>query len=221
MIEVSDLVKSYSVGGQVFKAVDGVSVTIHKGEMVSIVGHSGSGKTTLLSLLGGLTKPDSGNIIIDKNNILQMTDDTLSEFRNIKIGFIYQFASLVPTLTAAQNIVLPALFSAERKINGKSAEDLLRIVGLQDKADAYPSQLSGGQQRRIAIARAFANSPELVLADEPTGDLDEETEAEMIEFFSSINREKGVTFVVVTHNSELARRFGRQLRMQNGMLLNL
>ncbi len=221
MIEAGNLQKSYLIDGQAFKAVDGVSLKVGKAEMVSIVGHSGSGKTTLLSLLGGLTRPDSGSIVIDGIDILAMTDNALSEFRNRKISFIYQFSSLIPTLTVTQNVILPTVFSSERKDYIKYAKELLEIVGLQNKANAYPSQLSGGQQRRVAIARAFVNNPELVLADEPTGDLDEETEAEMIRFFNTINREKRVTFIVVTHNSELAAKIGRRLRMQNGTLLEV
>jgi len=218
MIEVKELIKSYSIDGQIFKAVDCVSFTIIKGDMVSIVGHSGSGKTTLLSLLGGLTKPDSGSIVIGSENILSMTDNTLSEFRNRKISFIYQFSSLIPTLTVLENVVLPTVFRSRQRKVANQALELLSIVGLQNKINAYPSQLSGGQQRRVAIARAFVNDPELILADEPTGDLDEETEAEMMQFFSSMNREKGLTFLVVTHSTELAKKLGRQLRMQNGVL---
>ena len=218
MIEVKELIKSYSIDGQIFKAIDRVSLTITKGDMVSIVGHSGSGKTTLLSLLGGLTKPDSGSIVIDSKNTLSMSDDTLSEFRNRKISFIYQFSSLIPTLTVVDNVILPTIFGPQRHTDISYALELLGIVGLQNKINAYPSQLSGGQQRRVAIARAFVNNPELILADEPTGDLDEETEAEMMQFFSSMNRDRGLTFLVVTHNTELAKKIGRQLRMQNGVL---
>lgn len=217
MIEVKDLIKSYSIDGQTFKAVDNVSLVIGKGDMTSIVGHSGSGKTTLLSLMGGLTKPDSGSIVIDKVNILSMTDDDLSGFRNRKISFIYQFSSLIPTLTVLENVILPTVFGAQQDA-AAYARELLGIVGLENKMTVYPSQLSGGQQRRVAIARAFVNTPELVLADEPTGDLDEETEEEMIRFFSSMNRDRGVTFLVVTHSTELAKRLGRQFKMHNGRI---
>jgi ABC-type lipoprotein export system ATPase subunit len=221
MIKVKDLTKGYSIDGQTFKAVDNVSLAIGKGDMTSIVGHSGSGKTTLLSLIGGLTKPDAGNIVIDNENILSMTDDDLSEFRNRKISFIYQFSSLIPTLTVLENVILPAVFGTQQLDIVAYARELLGIVGLENKMKVYPSQLSGGQQRRVAIARAFVNVPELVLADEPTGDLDEETEEEMIQFFSSMNRDKGVTFLVVTHNTELARRLGRQYKMYNGVIAEI
>jgi putative ABC transport system ATP-binding protein/lipoprotein-releasing system ATP-binding protein len=218
MIEAKELIKNYSIDGQIFKAVDRVSFTVSKGDMVSIVGHSGSGKTTLLSLLGGLTKPDSGSIVIDGENILSLHDNALSEFRNSKISFIYQFSSLMPTLTALENVILPTVFGSQQHSAINYALELLSVVGLQNKINAYPSQLSGGQQRRVAIARAFINDPTLILADEPTGDLDEETEAEMMQFFSSMNRDRGMTFLVVTHNTELAKKIGRQMRMQNGVL---
>jgi putative ABC transport system ATP-binding protein/lipoprotein-releasing system ATP-binding protein len=218
MIEAKELIKNYSIDGQIFKAVDHVSFTVNKGDMVSIVGHSGSGKTTLLSLLGGLTKPDAGSIVIDGENILSMHDNALSEFRNRKISFIYQFSSLMPTLTALENVILPTMFGSQQHNVINYALELLSVVGLQNKINAYPSQLSGGQQRRVAIARAFINNPALILADEPTGDLDEETEADMMQFFSSMNRDKGMTFIVVTHSTELAKKIGRQMRMQNGVL---
>jgi len=217
MIEVKNLIKSYRIDGQTFKAVDDVSLSVRKGDMTSIVGHSGSGKTTLLSLMGGLTKPNSGGITIDNEDILSMTDTALSEFRNRKISFIYQFGSLIPTLTVLENVLLPTVFGKHQDVV-KYAHELLEIVGLESKIKAYPSQLSGGQQRRVAIARAFVSSPGLVLADEPTGDLDEETEAEVIRFFSSMNQQKGITFLVVTHSTELARKLGRQFKMHNGSI---
>jgi ABC-type lipoprotein export system ATPase subunit len=221
MIEIRDIIKSYAIDGQTFKAVDKVSLEVAKGEMTSIVGHSGSGKTTLLSLIGGLTKPDSGSIIIGKENILSMTDDDLSEFRNRKISFIYQFSSLIPTLTVLENVILPTVFGTGQPDAIAFARELLGIVGLENKMNVHPSQLSGGQQRRVAIARAFVNRPELVLADEPTGDLDEETEEDMIQFFTSMNRDKGVTFLVVTHNTDLAKRLGRQFKMHNGRIVEI
>jgi putative ABC transport system ATP-binding protein/lipoprotein-releasing system ATP-binding protein len=218
MIKVNDLIKSYSIDGQKFWAVDNVSLAIGKGDMTSIVGHSGSGKTTLLSLIGGLTKPDSGSIVVDKENLLAMSDNELSTFRNRKISFIYQFSSLIPTLTVLENVILPTVFGKQQPDGVAYARELLAIVGLENKMKVYPSQLSGGQQRRVAIARAFINAPELVLADEPTGDLDEETEEEMIGLFSSMNKNKGVTFLVVTHSTELAKRLGRHFKMHNGRI---
>lgn len=218
MIEVINLTKTYSIDGHMMKVVDDVSFVINKGDMASIVGHSGSGKTTLLSLIGGLTRPDSGSIIINGTDIWKLSDDAISELRNRRIGFIYQFSSLVPTLTALENILLPTVFGTHDNRVEEYALSLLDTVGLKDKINAYPSQLSGGQQRRIAIARAFINRPEIILADEPTGDLDEETEVEMMHFFRRMNRENHITFIMVTHNNDLALQTDRRLRMVSGSI---
>jgi len=222
MIAVRNLVKSYIVDGRPFMAVDNANFECKKGDYTSIMGHSGSGKSTLLSLIGGLTRPDSGDIVIDKTNILSLDDDALSEFRSRKLNFIFQFSSLIPTLTALENVMLPVSLSAVRDRSKeavkKEAVGLLDMVGLADKVNAYPAQLSGGQQRRVAIVRSFINNPDIILADEPTGDLDEETEAEMIKIFKRMNREKGITFIVVTHSSAIANEARRVLRMHNGRL---
>ncbi len=222
MIDVRNVTKRYFIGSDEIRAVDDVSFNVKKGEFVSIIGHSGSGKTTLLSLIGGLTRPDSGSIIINGVDILSLSDDELSEYRNQKVSFVYQFSSLIPTLTSLENVILPTIFSKEKKADITSkANELLGLVGLGDKINAYPAQLSGGQQRRVAIARAFINEPELVLADEPTGDLDEETEKEVMALFERFNKEKGITFVLVTHNRELARNASRRFQMGAGKLNEL
>jgi putative ABC transport system ATP-binding protein/lipoprotein-releasing system ATP-binding protein len=222
MIAVRDLVKSYVVDGRPLRAVDNVTFECARGEYISIMGHSGSGKSTLLSLIGGLTRPDSGDIDIEGTSILSLDDNALSKFRNRKLNYIFQFASLIPTLTALENVMLPVSLGAVRDRPKadvkKEAVGLLDMVGLADKVNAYPSQLSGGQQRRVAIARSFINDPEIVLADEPTGDLDEETEAEMMKIFKRMNREKGITFIVVTHSSAFAGEARRVLKMHNGRL---
>lgn len=218
MIEVSDIVKNYMIDGLAMKAVDHASFTARQGEIVSIIGHSGSGKTTLLSLIGGLTKPDSGTVRIEGTDIWSLDDDSLSHFRNRTMSFIYQFASLIPTLTALENILLPTAFGDFPGNISAYAEELLERVGLKEKIKAYPSHLSGGQQRRIAIARAFINRPSIVLADEPTGDLDEETEQDIIRLFQEMNNTSKTTFIIVTHNREIAAQAARQLRMSNGIL---
>ena len=221
MIDVRNITKNYTIDSQTLKAVDGVSFSIKKGEVVSIIGHSGSGKTTLLSLIGGLTRPDSGEVLIGDTNIWSMGDNNLSEFRNRKMSFIYQFASLIPTLTSLENIMLPTAFGHYGVDTEEYAMELLGLVGLRDKTNSYPAHLSGGQQRRVAIARAFINRPEIVLADEPTGDLDEDSEEEIIRLFNKMNVEQQVTFIIVTHNKEIAAKTQRQLKMSNGVVTEL
>ncbi len=218
-IEVSGLTKIYAVGGQDIPAVTDVSLRIEKGEFVSIVGHSGSGKTTLISIVGGIMKPTSGKVLYNGQDICSLDDNDLSAYRNENIGFMFQFASLLPMLTSTENVLLPGLFSQRKDLNAvKKAEEYLNLVGIGDKASSYPSQLSGGQQRRVAIARALMYNPPIILADEPTGDLDEETEADIMELFRKLNREQITTFIFITHNSELAGMASRQLRMTRGIL---
>jgi len=219
MIEIENLIKTYRTGQDVINAVDGVNMNIEAGDFASIMGHSGSGKSTLLSLIGGLTKPDSGKVQVGKADIWSISDDSLSALRNDRIGFIYQFSSLMPTLNVIENILLPAVFSRKRKEDKLIyAKELLQMFGIADKEKAYPSELSGGQQRRVAIARAFINRPKLILADEPTGDLDEETESEVMRLFQQINKEEGTTLVIVTHSSDIAGLAGKKYRMTNGQL---
>ncbi len=216
--------KRFAAGGDRPQAVEDVSLAVEHGEFVSIVGHSGSGKTTLLSILGGMSRPSSGRVLVDGADLYALDGDQLSAYRCRQVGFVFQFASLLPVLTARENVLLPLTLRARPAVaNGaqERAEELLRLVGLGDRAGAYPSELSGGQQRRVAIARAFMNQPALILADEPTGDLDEQTEAEVMELFTRMNRDRGTTLVMVTHDSELAARAGRRMRMQDGRLREL
>lgn len=218
MIDVKDLAKNYAVDEQTLKAVDNVSFIAEKGDMISIIGHSGSGKTTLLSLIGGLTKPDAGSVTINGTDIWGLDDNSRSHFRNQHMSFIYQFSSLIPTLTALENILLPTAFGKFSGDVADYAKELIGIVGMKEKTNAYPSHLSGGQQRRIAIARAFINSPSIILADEPTGDLDEETEHEIIRLFQRMNEDRKTTFVIVTHNNEIAAQAKKRFRMSGGVL---
>ena len=219
MIELRDLSKTYRVGGTVIKALMPFDLTIQQGEFVSIVGHSGSGKSTFLSLIGGIARPDTGTVSIDGANIWGFGDRALSKLRNEKFGFVYQFASLIPTLTATENVLLPTAFGGSK--SAADAVQLLKQVGLGDKLDRYSSELSGGEQQRVAIARAFIHDPRIILADEPTGDLDEETEAEIMSFFEKINKEKSVTMIMVTHSSEIAQRAPRKFRMKHGVIEEL
>jgi len=222
LIELIDLYKTYRVDDTEISAVNNVSLSIQEGEFLSIVGHSGSGKTTLISMIGGILRPTSGKILLAGNDICRLNDDQLSEYRNSQIGFMFQFASLLPILNNKENVLLPGLFSPKQNaVSETKAEEYLELVGLRDRMDAFPAQLSGGQQRRVAIARALVTEPAIILADEPTGDLDEETEAEIMEIFHKINNEKGVTFILITHNLELAKGARKQLRMTQGDLFEL
>jgi ABC-type lipoprotein export system ATPase subunit len=219
IIECRDLHKKYVADNKRVIAVNNVSLSIKQGEFVVILGHSGSGKTTFLSLIGGLTVPDSGGVKINGVDNWNQSDDNLSNMRNRTIGFIFQFASLIPTLTALENILLPLSFGNFPKGGHKRAREILELVGIEDKANSFPAQLSGGQQRRIAIARAFINQPDIILADEPTGDLDEDTEMDILDFFRQYNG-RGTTFVVVTHNTHLAQtqKNAHILQMRQGVL---
>jgi len=216
VIELRDVARRYRVSGQEIHAVRGVSLSVAPGEFLSIVGHSGSGKSTLLSLIGAITRPDAGSVKIEGTDPWSLGDGALSLLRNRTFGFVYQFASLVPTLTALENVLLPSAFgTAARR---EDAQRLLDEVGIGDKAGRYPGALSGGEQQRVAIARAFVCRPKVILADEPTGNLDEENEAAVMAFLETMNRDAGTTVLMVTHSSELARRAPRRLRMKAGLI---
>lgn len=219
IIQCKNLTKSYKTVDGNFRAVDNANLSVKQGDFVVILGHSGSGKTTLLSLVGGLTKPDKGEVKINNVSNWQQSDHCLSTMRNKTIGFIFQFASLIPTLNVLENMALPLCFGEHQHDHTELAYDLLEQIGLADKCKAFPSQLSGGQQRRVAIARAFMNKPEIILADEPTGDLDEETEKDILALFKRYN-EKNTTFMVVTHNNNLGKSQNspRTLYMRQGVL---
>ena len=219
LIEIQNLTKTYAVDDTSFIGVDDISLSIDRGDFLSIVGHSGSGKTTLVSIIGGILRPTSGQVLLDGVDICSLGDNALSEYRNKRIGFMFQFASLLPILTAKENVLLPGIFSPDRVLTDeKKAESFLELVGIGEKKDVYPSQLSGGQQRRVAIARSLINEPDIILADEPTGDLDEETEAEIMTLFREINEQKGVTIILITHNMELAGQAKTHHRMSLGKL---
>jgi ABC-type lipoprotein export system ATPase subunit len=218
MIELNNASKIYKSGGEEVRAVDDVSLKIETGEFVSVVGHSGSGKTTLVSLMGGLTRPTSGMVKVDDKEIWKMSNQDLARLRSEKIGFCFQFSSLISTINCLDNVRLPTSFASDHKGNPDHAMRLLELVDLPEKAKAYPSELSGGQQRRIAIARALINEPSIILADEPTGDLDEETEGDVMDLFEEINI-GGVTIVMVTHSHQLAARASRTLHMENGAIV--
>ncbi len=218
-IEVNSLSKSYGTTEHQVVAVKSASFTVGSGEFLSIVGHSGSGKSTLLSMIGGILRPGSGAVKIDGKDLWSHGDNELAQIRNRSFAFVYQFASLVPTLTAAENVLLPTIFGGTA--TRRDAETLLEQVGLGNRLSSYPSELSGGEQQRVAIARAFINRPSLILADEPTGDLDEETEAEIMKLFERFNQQEKITIIMVTHNTDLAARAHRRFKMKAGVIEEL
>ena len=217
MIEVSDLVKVYESNLENVRAVDGITFSVSPRDFILIVGRSGSGKTTLLSMLGGLTKPTSGVVKLNNKNLWSLSDTELSQVRGKDIGFVFQFSGLLPTLTALENVMLPSLFVKKKENVKKNAYELLMAVGLDSKTQSYPSELSSGELKRVAVARALINNPFLILADEPTGDLDIETEAEIMELFRRINQQ-GKTILMVTHNPELSSYASRVIKMEKGKI---
>lgn len=219
MIRAAGITKDLPLGQITIHALRGVDMEIHNGEIVGIVGPSGSGKSTLLGIIGGLDTPTQGTIEIDGVNITRMNEDQLTEIRNEKIGFIFQFFNLIPTLTALENVALPIQFARKRAFNPeKRAKELLASLGLQDRLNHRPSELSGGQQQRVAIARALSNNPPLLLADEPTGNLDTESGAAVIDALQTIRKEFSTTVVIVTHDPELAGRADRVLHLVDGKM---
>jgi ABC-type lipoprotein export system ATPase subunit len=223
MISMQNVSKTYTVSkGRLVPAVRDVSMEVGHGEFVVITGRSGSGKTTLLNLVAGLTRPTSGKVLLDDIEVWTLPDSEQSLLRNEKVGFVFQFPSLLPTLTSLENVMLPTLFGpkSDDAFARERASYLLEQVGLADKLQSFPRQLSGGQQQRVVIARALMNEPELLLADEPTSDLDELTEQEIMALFRDIHSETAVTVLLVTHSAELGRYGTRSIQMASGEILD-
>ena len=217
MLTLRQVTKIYDAGDSQVTAVKNVDLEVNKADFVLIAGRSGSGKTTLLSLMGGLARPTSGSIVFEGTDIWTLDDVTLSEMRNRKIGFIFQFPSLIPTLNVGDNLRLAASFNEVNYDVASQTKNLLELVGMSDKARAYPSQLSGGQLKRVAIARALMNSPNLILADEPTGDLDEETEKDIMTILRKMNEDQ-TAIVLVSHNPDIVTSATRRFSMADGTL---
>lgn len=217
MIEVKNVHKSY----EDFSVLKGVDLSINQGEIVSIVGASGAGKTTLLQLLGTLDTPDHGSIIYNNSDISNLSKKQLASFRNQHIGFVFQFHQLLPEFTAIENVCIPGYLSkTSKKIIEERAKELLTLLGLKDRMDHKPSQLSGGEQQRVAVARALINKPAVILADEPSGNLDSHNAEELHQLFFKLRNEMNQTFVIVTHNRELANMSDRKLEMKDGVIIN-
>ena len=216
MIRVRDLCKVYNPGENEARALDHVDLSIDKGELVGIIGHSGSGKSTLMNMLGCLDVPTSGNYYLNGKDVSNMTDDELSDVRNVEIGFIFQGFNLIPNLTAKENVELPLIY---RGVSKKEREDLavesLKAVGLEHRMDHKPSEMSGGQQQRVAIARAIAARPPVILADEPTGNLDSRSTQEIMEVLKELHR-SGRTVILITHDDEIAAQVNRVIRIKDG-----
>ena len=219
LLEVRGLSKDYQSGSGQLRVLDNVSFDIHQGEMLSIVGTSGSGKTTLLGLCAGLDHPSEGSINLGGQALSSLDEDQRARLRNQLVGIIFQTFQLLPTLTALENVMVP--LELQRASNAESrASELLNRVGLGDRMDHYPSQLSGGEQQRVAVARAFSNKPTILFADEPTGNLDDETSARVEDLIFEMNREFGTTLIVVTHDLELAAKTQRTIRLKGGKVIS-
>lgn len=211
--------KSYRLGKVTVNALRGVTLKLLQGEFMAIMGPSGSGKTTLLNIIGTLDKPSSGRALVDGEDITRMSDRQLTKLRRHKIGFVFQFHNLIPVLTALENVELPLITSGVKgKVSRDRTIELLSRVGLQDRTDHLPDELSGGEQQRVAIARALANHPRIVLADEPTGDLDTQTGSEVVQLMHSMAKQEGSSVVVVTHDPVVAERADRLVEMRDGRI---
>lgn len=219
MITLRNIDKIYGTGTNTFKALEGIDLEIKKGEFVAIVGASGSGKSTLLNIIGCMDSPTKGEYFFDNENIMKMKYKQLAAFRNKKIGFVFQAFNLADDCTAAENVEMPLGYSGMSKLRrNKRVKEILADVGLSDKAKNFPRQLSGGQQQRVAIARALVNDPELILADEPTGNLDTRNSAQIMELFRKIHCDSNRTIIMITHNPELAEQADRVIRIADGKI---
>ena len=219
MLDIADIQKSYRVGPTEVKVLKGINLTVEKGELLAVIGPSGSGKSTLMHMLGLLEKPDAGTFHIDGTKVVYDDDRVLSTLRNRKIGFVFQQYHLLPKLTALENVGVPLTYRGFKgsEIREKGMEYLAK-VDIQERAGHRPNEMSGGQQQRVAIARALIGSPAIMLADEPTGALDTKTGEEIMSLFQRLNREEGITMVIITHNPKLAEQCGRSVKIIDGMI---
>jgi len=217
LIRVENLVKTYGKGESEVRALDGVSFTVQKGEFVAIIGPSGSGKSTLLHILGGVDRPTGGHVYMDGSDIYAKNDDQLAVFRRREVGLIYQFYNLIPVLNVTENMTLPVLLDG-RPVNQQRLEELLSVLGLKGREGHLPNQLSGGQQQRVSIGRALMNAPMVVLADEPTGNLDSKNSQEIVELLKYSNRHYHQTLLIITHDENIALQADRIIALEDGKI---
>lgn len=218
ILEVKNLCKTYGKGDTMVKALDNVSFSVEKGEFIAIVGPSGSGKSTLLHILGGVDVPTSGNVIINKTDISQLNETALAIFRRRQIGLVYQFYNLIPILTVEENLTLPLLLDG-KKPDAKTVGNLVNQLGLEQRLQHLPNQLSGGQQQRVSIGRALINNPALLLADEPTGNLDSENSREIISLLRRFNKQSNQTVIIITHDERIALSADRVIAIEDGKIV--
>ncbi len=218
ILQTTELKKYYGAEPNITRALDGVTLSIEKGEFVAIVGTSGSGKSTLLNMIGGLDVPTSGQVVVDGKELSKLKDEELTVFRRRKIGFIFQNYNLVPVLNVYENIVLPVELDGN-KVDKKFMKEVVQMLGLEDKLNNMPNNLSGGQQQRVAIARALVSKPAIVLADEPTGNLDSKTSADVLGLLKTTSQKSHQTLVMITHNSEIAQLADRIIRIEDGKIV--
>ena len=219
ILRVENLCKTYGKGKNEVKALNNISFTVNKGEFIAIIGPSGSGKSTLLHILGGVDKPTSGKVFMDDNDVYVQNDEQLAIFRRRQVGLIYQFYNLIPILNVVENMTLPLKLDGQ-KVNDERVEELLEILGLAERKNHLPSQLSGGQQQRVSIGRALINAPALVLADEPTGNLDSKSSQEIIELLKYSNKKYGQTLILITHEENIALQADRIIRIADGKIVS-
>ena len=219
MVDVRDVRKVYRKGSEELVVLDGLSLEVEEGDFAALMGPSGSGKTTLLNLIAGIDKPTSGDVLVAGTNVARLSETELADYRSHNVGFIFQFYNLIPVLTATENVALPLLLTRlSKKERRERALTALKVVGLADRADHYPRQLSGGQEQRVAIARAFVTDPKVLVADEPTGDLDATSAEEILQLMETLNREFKKTIVMVTHDPRAAERAHTQHHLEKGVL---
>ncbi len=223
LIELSDIYKTYPMGDEDVPVLKGVSLSVGRGEFVALMGTSGSGKSTLMNILGCLDLPTSGDYRLEGQEVSQLSSDELAMLRNRKLGFVFQSFNLLPRTTALENVAMPLSYTADtisERESRRRAEEMLCRLGLKDRLHHEPSRLSGGQQQRVAIARALVNHPPVLFADEPTGNLDSQTSAEILDMFGQLNATDGITIIMVTHDAEVARHARRTIHIRDGLIIN-